>query len=72
MTTWELVFVIVAFFACLVNIALLYISERKHEEAVDRYFEAVLRYETAVKMERLQCAVMERHNSWNARRGEEE
>ena len=68
MTTWELVFVVVVFFACLANMALLYISERKHreyEERVDRYFEAVLRYETAVKMERLRRAV-------NARIGEEE
>ncbi len=65
MTTWELVFVVIVFFACLANMALLYISERNHGEAVDRYFEAVLRYEAAVNMERLHCAV-------NRRRGEEE
>ena len=65
MATWEVVFVVIVFFACLVNIGLLYLSERKHGEAVDRYYEAVLRYEAAVSMERLHCAV-------NARRGEEE
>ena len=65
MTTWELVFVVVVFFACLANIGMLYISERKHGEAVDRYYEAVLRYEAAVNMERLHYAV-------NRRRGEEE
>ena len=65
MNTWELAFVVIVFFACLVNIALLYLSERKHGERVNRYYEAVLRYAAAVNMERLHCAV-------NRRRGEEE
>ena len=48
MATWELIFVVVVFFACLANIGLLYISEREHRKvsgAVDRlirYFEEEL------------------------------